>query len=94
MVVDGLAVHRIRPLLDLAVRRFNAFARLQTDLAEARGKLAERETIDKAKRILMQSKNVAEPEAYAELRRKAMSLEPAYRRHRRGGGDRARTDDR
>ena len=72
-VVDGLAAHRIRPLLDLAVRRFNAFARLQTDLAEAKGKLAERETVDKAKRILMQGKGVSEPEAYAELRRKAMS---------------------
>ncbi len=72
-VVDGLAAHRIRPLLDLAVKRFNAFARLQSDLADARGKLAERETIDKAKRILMQGKGVTEPEAYAELRRKAMS---------------------
>ena len=72
-VVDGLASNRIRPVLDLAVRRFNAFARLQSDLAEAQGKLAERETIDRAKRILMQSKGVSEPEAYAELRRKAMS---------------------
>jgi len=72
-VVDGLAANRIRPVLDLAVRRFNAFARLQSDLAEAKGRLAERETVDKAKRILMQSKKVTEPEAYAELRRKAMS---------------------
>jgi len=85
-VVDGLAAHRIRPLLDLAIKRFHAFARLQSDLAEAKGKLAERETIDKAKgklaeretidkakRILMQGKGVSEPEAYAELRRKAMS---------------------
>ena len=72
-VVDGLAASRIRPVLDLAVRRFNAFARLQAELDDAKGKLAERETIDKAKRILMQSKGVSEPEAYAELRRKAMS---------------------
>jgi two-component system, response regulator / RNA-binding antiterminator len=72
-VVDGLAANRIRPLLDLAVRRFGAFARLQSDLAEAKGKLAERETIDKAKRILMNGKKIGEPEAYAELRRKAMS---------------------
>ena len=72
-VVDGLAAARIRPVLDLAVRRFNAFARLQSELDDARGKLAERESIDKAKRILMQSKGVGEPEAYAELRRKAMS---------------------
>ena len=72
-VVDGLAASRIRPVLDLAVRRFNAFARLQTELDDAKGKLAERETIDKAKRILMHSKGVSEPDAYAELRRKAMS---------------------
>jgi response regulator NasT len=72
-VVDGFAASRIRPVLDLAVRRFNAFARLQSELDDAKGKLAEREAIDKAKRILMQSKGVSEPEAYAELRRKAMS---------------------
>src|SRR5690606_40659379 len=72
-VGDGLASNRIRSVLDLAVRRFNAFARLQRDLAEAHGKLAEREALDKAKRILMQSKGVTEPEAYAELRRAAMS---------------------
>jgi two-component system, response regulator / RNA-binding antiterminator len=72
-VVDGLAPHRIRPLLDLAVRRFNAFARLQADLAEARGALAERETIDRAKRILMDSRGLGEPQAYAELRKAAMN---------------------
>lgn len=72
-VVDGLAASRIRPVLDLAVRRFNAFARLQAELDEAKGKLAERDTIGRAKRILMQGKGVTEPEAYAELRRKAMS---------------------
>jgi two-component system, response regulator / RNA-binding antiterminator len=71
-VVDGMAAHRIRPLLDLAVRRFHAFARLEADLAEAKGKLAERETIDKAKRILMDSRRLSEPQAYAELRKAAM----------------------
>jgi two-component system, response regulator / RNA-binding antiterminator len=72
-VVDGLSANRIRPLLDLAVRRFNAFARLQSDLAEAKGKLAERETIDLAKRILMDSRGLPEPKAYAEMRSAAMS---------------------
>ncbi len=72
-VVDGLSSGRIRPLLDLAVRRFNAFARLQADLAEAKGKLAERETLDKAKRILMDSKGIPEPRAYAEIRSAAMN---------------------
>ena len=72
-VVNGLNSQRIRPVLDLAVRRFEAFSRLQSDLAEARGKLAGRDMIDRAKRIIMDSKGVTEPEAYGELRRKAMS---------------------
>ena len=72
-VVDGLASHRIRSILDLAVRRFNAFARLQADLAEAKGKLAERECVDRAKRILMDSRSLSEPQAYAELRKAAMN---------------------
>jgi response regulator NasT len=72
-VVDGLSANRIRSLLDLTVRRFNAFARLQSDLAEARGQLAERETIDRAKRILMDSRGLPEPKAYAEMRSAAMS---------------------
>jgi response regulator NasT len=71
-VVDGLSANRVRPLIDLAVRRFNAFSRLQADLAEARGQLAERETIDKAKRILMDSRGMSEPAAYGEMRKAAM----------------------
>jgi response regulator NasT len=72
-VVDGLSANRIKPLLDLAVQRFNAFARLQADLAEARGRLAERETIDKAKRILMDNRGLTEPKAYTEMRNAAMN---------------------
>jgi response regulator NasT len=72
-VVDGLAAGRIRPILDLAITRFNAFSRLQSDLAEAKGKLAERETIDEAKRILMKSRGLPEPKAYAEMRKAAMN---------------------
>jgi response regulator NasT len=72
-VVDGLAPHRIRSILDLAVKRFNAFARLQADLDEAKGKLAERDSIDKAKRILMDSRGFTEPQAYTELRKAAMN---------------------
>ena len=64
--------HRIRPILDIAVRRFEAFSRLQHDLAEAKGKLAERESIDRAKRILMDSRGLTEPQAYAEMRNHAM----------------------
>lgn len=72
-VVDGLSAKRIQPLLQTTIQRFQAYARLESELAEAQGKLAERETVDKAKRILMNTKGVSEPQAYAELRKKAMS---------------------
>lgn len=72
-VVDGLAPNRIRPILDLAVTRFHAFSRLQRDLAEAKGLLAERDAVDKAKRILMDTRGLPEPKAYAEMRKAAMN---------------------
>lgn len=71
-VVDGLRKDRVKPILDLAIRRFNAYTRLQTELDEARTELAERKTIDRAKAILMESRKLAEPEAYALLRTTAM----------------------
>jgi len=71
-VVDGLRKDRIKPVLELAVRRFNAFARLQSELHEARSALAERKTVDKAKLLLMKRRGVDEPTAYALLRKQAM----------------------
>lgn len=72
-VVDGLRKERIKPVLELAIRRFRAFARLQQELDDARERLAERELVDKAKRLLMGRHNIAEPQAYAMLRSHAMS---------------------
>ena len=71
-VVDGLSKQRIKPVVDLAIRRFQAFSRLQRELDEARGALADRATIDKAKSILMQRRRIDEPAAYALLRGQAM----------------------
>ena len=71
-VVDGLRKDRVKPILDLAIRRFNAYSRLQSELDEARTELAERKTIDRAKAILMESRTLSEPEAYALLRSTAM----------------------
>lgn len=72
-VVDGLAKQRIKPILDLAVRRFQAFSRLQTELAEAKTALADRQVIDRAKAILMRRRGLDEPAAYALLRSHAMT---------------------
>src|SRR3546814_12690204 len=51
-VVDGFRKERIKPVLELAVSRFNAFARLPTELDEARNALADRKAIDRAKALL------------------------------------------
>jgi response regulator NasT len=71
-VVDGLKKERVKPILDLAVQRFNAFAALQKELKEARTELAERRIIDRAKLYLMSTRRLAEPDAYALLRGTAM----------------------
>lgn len=71
-IVDGLRKERIKPILELAVRRFNAFARLQTELHEAKSALAERRAVDRAKAILMKRRGIDEPAAYALLRKQAM----------------------
>lgn len=72
-VVDGLRKDRVKPVLNLAIRRFQAFARMQAELDEARTALAERKTIDRAKAILMQNRGLSEPDAYALLRSTAMN---------------------
>lgn len=71
-VVDGLSKQRIKPVLDLAVRRFQAFSRLQRELDEAKNALAERASVDRAKAILMRRRGIDEPAAYALLRGQAM----------------------
>ncbi len=71
-IVDGLARQRIKPVIDLAVRRFQAFARLQAELREAKSALADRAAIDRAKAILMKRRGIDEPAAYALLRAHAM----------------------
>jgi two-component system, response regulator / RNA-binding antiterminator len=72
-VVDGLRQERVKPILDMAISRFNAYSRMIRELEEVRSQLAERKTIDRAKGILMKTKGVSEEEAYRRLRRTAMN---------------------
>ena len=72
-VVDGLRKERVKPVLELAIRRFHAFARIEAERDEAVSALAERKTVDRAKQIVMRTKGLAEPDAYALLRRTAMN---------------------
>jgi response regulator NasT len=72
-VVDGLRKDRVKPILDMAVLRFRAFSRMQDELEAARSELQGRKIIDKAKGILMKTRNISEDEAYALLRTTAMN---------------------
>jgi response regulator NasT len=72
-VVDGLKRERVKPILDMAISRFNAFSRLTRELEEAKSELENRKVIERAKGILMKSRGLSEADAYALLRKTAMS---------------------
>ena len=72
-VVDGLKKERVKAVLDMAVSRFNAFKKLQAELANARQALDERKLIERAKGILVRERGLSEEAAYALLRKTAMN---------------------
>lgn len=72
-VVDGLRKERVKPILDMAISRFNAFARLKRELQDVRGELEDRKVIEQAKGILMRTRGMDEAAAYTLLRKTAMN---------------------
>ncbi|MBL8806680.1 MAG: ANTAR domain-containing response regulator [Rhodospirillales bacterium] len=72
-IVDGLRKERVKPILQMAISRFNAFARMERELEEARGELENRKVIDRAKGLLMKSRGLSEDDAYALMRKTAMN---------------------
>lgn len=71
-VVDGMAPDRIRPILEVAMMRFQEYQKLRDELELTKLQLNERKHIDKAKGLLMKRKGLDEEQAYALLRRMAM----------------------
>jgi len=78
-IVAGLSAERIRPILDVALARFQHEQALRHELAETRNELDElsaelkdRKTIDRAKGLLMQRQGLSEQLAYEKLRKTAM----------------------
>ncbi len=71
-VVAGLAPERVKPVLEIALARFEHEETLRRELAEARTQLADRKLLDRAKGLLMQRHGINEPEAYTRLRKAAM----------------------
>lgn len=71
-VVAGLSPERIRPILDVAMARFEHEQGLRQELAMAKTELQDRKVIDRAKGLLMQRQGLSESVAYDKLRKAAM----------------------
>lgn len=71
-VVGGIASERIKPIMDVAVMRFEQHQALCAELQQAKASLADRKVIDRAKGILMRQRNCDEEAAYRALRKLAM----------------------
>ena len=78
-IVAGLSTERIRPILDVAMARFEQDQALRAELAEAKSEvqdlnteLKNRRIIDRAKGLLMQRQGLSEQAAYEKLRKTAM----------------------
>jgi len=72
-IVDGLRKERIKPILDVTIRRFNAFMKLKDELESTKLQLEDRKAIDRAKAIVMKAKSIPEEQAYAMMRKTAMN---------------------
>ena len=71
-IVDGLSADRIRPIIDVAIARFEQYQALRDELGRTEAALADRKVIERAKGLLMKSRGVDEEQAYRLLRRQAM----------------------
>lgn len=71
-VVKGLRAERVLPVIQVAVERFSAEEALRSELDATRDELEGRKAVDRAKRLLMQRKGLAEPEAHRFLQDLAM----------------------
>jgi two-component system, response regulator / RNA-binding antiterminator len=71
-IVDGLSSKRIRPILDVAMARFEYEERLRDERDDARNALQERTLVDRAKALLMERLGLSEQEAFTKLRKISM----------------------
>ncbi|MEX2164441.1 MAG: ANTAR domain-containing protein [Sulfuricaulis sp.] len=71
-VVGNPSADRIRPIMEVALARFEEFQRLREQLDKANLRLADRKLIERAKGLVMRQRGVSEGEAYQLLRKTAM----------------------
>lgn len=72
-VVAGMAAERVRPVIDVALARFEHERELRAQAARGRERDKAQVVVGRAKELLMTRHQLSEPEAYARLRRTAMN---------------------
>jgi two-component system, response regulator / RNA-binding antiterminator len=72
-VVDCNDPERLGALLDVARVRFQELERVKKELIKTRNDLQERKRVEKAKGIIMKTKQLSEDQAYSAMRRLAMN---------------------
>ncbi|MBO3275577.1 ANTAR domain-containing response regulator [Pseudomonas schmalbachii] len=72
-IVEGIQSERLKPILDVAMARFESDQALRAQLQAREQQLTERKRIELAKGLLMKMKGCTEEEAYTLMRRQAMS---------------------
>ena len=71
-VVDGLTAERVRPIIEVAIARFEAWQAVKGELAKVKTQLSERKLVERAKGVLMKARALDEAAAYGALRKLAM----------------------
>ncbi|MGB2740857.1 MAG: ANTAR domain-containing protein [Cognaticolwellia sp.] len=71
-VVGEVSQARVKSIIDVAIARFGVFQGLKQELADTKQKLSSQKNIDKAKRWLMETKQLSEIDAYHFIRKIAM----------------------
>ena len=71
-VVGDVNKVRVKSVLDIAMARFNEHQGLKKELEVTKQKLTSQKNVEKAKRWLMETKNISETEAYHSIRKMAM----------------------
>ena len=71
-IVDGLRSNRVNAIIEIALARFKEQQLIKNELKQARETLEERKIIERAKGLLMESRNMSEKEAYQAMRKMAM----------------------
>ncbi|HSW21710.1 MAG TPA: ANTAR domain-containing protein [Burkholderiaceae bacterium] len=72
-VVAGMAAERVRPVIDVAIARFEHERELRALATRGRERDKAQVVVARAKQLLMTRHQLSEPEAYARLRRTAMN---------------------